>query len=71
MGETSSLYVGDEQGALSIYKIERSTAIPKAGNGGGSSTITFSPWRRKANAHAFGIERLVLVPAEALLISTG
>ena len=60
MGETGALYVGDEQGGISAYRIERARR-----------GIELTPSRQKPKAHALGIEKLLLVVAESLLISTG
>ena len=65
MGETGALYVGDEHGGISMYRIERTSGR------GGSSGLALSPWRQKPKAHALGIEKLMLVVAESLLISAG
>ena len=66
MGETGTLYVGDERGGISAYRIERTS-----GGRGGSSSLGLTPWRQKPNAHSLGIEKLLLVVAESLLISAG
>ena len=66
MGETGALYVGDEQGGLCAYRIERSA--PAATR---AASLTLTPWRQKPKAHAFGIEKLLLVMSESLLISSG
>ena len=62
LSEVGALYVGDEHGGLSAYKIERT---------GRAGSVHLSPMQRRPKAHQFGIEKLLLVVAESLLISSG
>lgn len=61
MGEAGALYVGDEQGCLSAYKVVRD---PKA-------ALRIERWRRQPKAHSLGIDRLQLVPEEQMIITSG
>ena len=54
MGETGALYVGDEQGALSAYRVQ-------------TSPLQLTRWRRQPKAHSLGITRLLLLAQEHLL----
>lgn len=65
VGEAGALYVGDEHGGLSAYRVERNESH------GRSATLEVSRWRQKPKAHAFGIEKLRLVVEESLLITSG
>ena len=56
MGESAGLYVGDEQGTLSVYRV-------------GTSPLQLTRWRRQPKAHALGITRLLLVAQEHLLVT--
>ena len=62
VGEAGALYAGDEEGNISAYRVERAS-----GGGGG---IELAKWRRQPKAHALGIERLLLVSDESLLITS-
>jgi hypothetical protein len=53
MGEGSALFVGDEHGALSVYRV---LAGPTR-----SSGFALQRWRRHPHAHSLGITRLLLV----------
>jgi hypothetical protein len=64
VGEAAALYVGDEQGGLSAYRVEKS---PPTATRAGVHTLV--PWRHKPKAHALGIEKLMLVVSESLLIN--
>ena len=68
LGETEALYVGDERGDISAYKVERAAA---SRGGGGSQQVTLTRWRRQAKAHSLGIETLRLIIEEQLLITSG
>ena len=64
-GEAGALYVGDEHGGLSAYRAE-------AGAGGARrADVRLTPWRQRPKAHALGIERLLLIVSESLLITCG
>lgn len=65
VGDAGALYVGDEHGGLSAYRVERNESH------GRSATLSVTPWRQKPKAHAFGIDRLLLVVEESLLITSG
>ena len=54
LGETAGLYVGDEQGALSAYRVQ-------------TSPLQLTRWRRQPKAHSLGITRLLLLAQEHLL----
>ena len=51
LGETAGLYVGDEQGALSAYRVQ-------------TSPLQLTRWRRQPKAHSLGITRLLLLAQE-------
>ena len=53
LGETAGLYVGDEQGALSAYRVQ-------------TSPLQLTRWRRQPKAHSLGITRLLLLAQELL-----
>ena len=63
MGEAGVLFVGDEYGDLSAYKIIRTRAP--------SATLEVQRWRRQSKAHALGIFRLHLIVSEQMLITSG
>ena len=56
LGETAGLYVGDEQGTLSAYRVQ-------------TSPLQLTRWRRQPKAHSLGITRLLLLAQEHLLVS--
>jgi len=63
-GEGGALYVGDEQGSLSVYRISQEVA-----QYGRNGALQLSRWRRQPHAHALGITRLMLVPQEHAIVS--
>jgi len=54
MSESGALYVGDEQGTLSVY---RASITHQAG-------LVLHKWRRQPHAHALGITRLVFIQTQ-------
>lgn len=62
MGETGALYVGDEQGGISAYLVHRTAP---------TASLSLKPWRQRPKAHSLGIEKLMLVESESLLITSG
>ena len=72
VGESGGLYVGDEHGGLSAYRVERLAGTASKVTGALSQgSLSVTPWRQKPKAHAFGIDKLLLVVEESLLITTG
>ena len=55
-GDTGGLYVGDEQGTLSAYRVQ-------------TAPLQLTRWRRQPKAHSLGITRLLLLAQEHLLVS--
>ena len=56
LGESAGLYVGDEQGTLSVYRVQ-------------TSPLQLQRWRRQPKAHSLGISKLLLLAQEHLLVS--
>jgi WD40 repeat protein len=67
MGENGALFVGDEHGDLSAYKVEKALASAA----GSAPPVQLMRWRRQAKAHSLGITTLVLVEEEQMLITLG
>ncbi|KAL3903639.1 MAG: hypothetical protein SGPRY_011596 [Prymnesium sp.] len=61
MGEGAALYVGDEQGTLSAYRVIPATR---------ETPLELKKWRRQPNAHSLGISRLMMVQEEQAIITS-
>ncbi|KAL1521836.1 hypothetical protein AB1Y20_021487 [Prymnesium parvum] len=61
MGEGAALYVGDEQGALSAYRVMPATR---------ETPLELRKWRRQPKAHTLGICRVMLVQEEQVIVTS-